>query len=116
MPKKKFKSKRMCDIKSGCKEIGNQYIFLVTIIAAIIAQEIDDNDDLDNLAGFLIVLGEQLAFASSIRDSCEENLSEESENIIDPELSIESDLYRSKLHNKKVVRKVKRKVKRNSSR
>ena len=95
MPKNKFRSKRMCDIKSGCKEIGNQYIFLVTIIAAIIAQEIDDNDDLDNLAGFLIVLGEQLAFASSIRDTCEANADEESQNIIDPELSIESDLYSS---------------------
>jgi len=111
MSRNNFRNKRMCDIKSTCKEIGNQYIFLVTIIAAIIAQEIDDNDDLDNLAGFLIVLGEQLAFASSIRDSCEENLSEESENIIDPELSIESDLSRSKSHNKKVVKKVKRKVK-----
>ena len=77
MPKNKFLSKRMCDIKSTCKEIGNQYIFLVTIIAAIIAQEIDDNDDLDNLAGFLIVLGEQLAFASSIRDTCEANAGEE---------------------------------------
>ena len=28
----------------------------------------------------------------------------------------ESDLYRSKLHNKKVVKKVRKKVKRNSSR
>ena len=111
MPKNKFRSKRMCDIKSGCKEIGNQYIFLVTIIAAIIAQEIDDNDDLDNLAGFLIVLGEQLASISSIRDSCEANINEESQNIIDPELSIESDLCRSKSLNKKVIKKVKRKVK-----
>ena len=64
MPKNKFRTKRICDVKNGCKEISNQYIFLVTIIAAIISQEIDDNDDLDNLAGFLIVLGEQLAFAS----------------------------------------------------
>ena len=111
MPKKKFKSKRICDIKSGCKEIGNQYIFLVTIIAAIIAQEIDDNDDLDNLAGFLIVLGEQLAFISSIRDSCEANIGEEGTNIIDPELSICKDLYKSKFPKKKVVKKVRRKVK-----
>ena len=111
MPKKKFRSKRMCDIKSGCKEIGNQYIFLVTIIAAIISQEIDDNDDLDNLAGFLIVLGEQLAFASSIRDTCEANAGEEPQNIIDPEVSMASDLYRSKAPKKKVVKKVKRKVK-----
>ena len=29
MPKNKFLSKRMCDKKSTCKEIGNQYIFLV---------------------------------------------------------------------------------------
>ena len=110
MPKKKFRSKRMCDIKSGCKEIGNQYIFLVTIIAAIIAQEIDDNDELDNVAGFLIVLGEQLALASSIRDTCEANAGEEPQNIIDPEVSMASDLYRSKTPNKKVVKKVKRKV------
>ena len=48
MSRNNFRTKRMCDIKSTCKEIGNQYIFLVTIIAAIIAQEIDDNDDLDN--------------------------------------------------------------------
>ena len=114
MSRNNFRTKRMCDIKSTCKEIGNQYIFLVTIIAAIIAQEIDDNDELDNLAGFLIVLGEQLAFASSIRDTCESDLSEESQNIIDPELSIAKDFYKSKpikKPNKKVVKKVKRKVK-----
>lgn len=111
MPKSKFRTKRMCDIKSGCKEIGNQYIFLVTIIAAIIAQEIDDNDDLDNLAGFFIVLGEQLAFASSIRDTCEANVDEESQNIINPELSIDKDLYKSKAPKKKVVKRVKKKVK-----
>ena len=110
MPKKRFSNKRICDIKSGCKEIGNQYIFLVTIIAAIIAQEIDDNDDLDNLAGFLIVLGEQLAFASSIRDTCEANADEEPQNIIDPEVSMASDLYYAKTPKKKVVKKVKRKV------
>ena len=114
MSRNNFRTKRMCDIKSTCKEIGNQYIFLVTIIAAIIAQEIDDNDDLDNLAGFLIVLGEQLAFASSIRDTCEADLGEELQNIIDPELSIAKDLYKFKSINnskKKVVKKVKRKVK-----
>ena len=112
MPKNKFLSKRMCDIKSTCKEIGNQYIFLVTIIA----QEIDDNDDLDNLAGFLIVLGEQLAFASSIRDTCEANAGEEPQNVINPELSIDKDLYKSKAPKKKIVKKVKRKVKKSSSR
>nr|WP_317333086.1 hypothetical protein [uncultured Romboutsia sp.] len=111
MPKNKFRTKRMCDIKSGCKEIGNQYIFLVTIIAAIIAQEIDDNDDLDNLAGFFIVLGEQLAFASSIRDTCESEASDESQNIINPELSVAKDLYRSNIPKEKMVKKVKRKVK-----
>ena len=114
MSRNNFRTKRMCDIKSTCKEIGNQYIFLVTIIAAIIAQEIDDNDDLDNLAGFLIVLGEQLAFASSIRDTCESDLGEELQNIIDPELSIAKDLYKSKSINNsknKLVKKVKRKVK-----
>ena len=107
MPKNKFRSKRMCDIKSTCKEIGNQYIFLVTIIAAIIAQEIDDNDD---------VLGEQLAFASSIRDTCEANAGEEPQNVINPELSIDKDLYKSKTPKKKIVKKVKRKVKKSSSR
>lgn len=111
MPKNKFRTKRMCDIKSGCKEIGNQYIFLVTIIAAIIAQEVDDNDELDNLAGFLIVLGEQLAFASSIRDTCEANAGEEAQNIVNPELSIDKDLCKSKVPKKKIVKKVKRKVK-----
>jgi len=111
MPKNKLRNRKMCDIKSVCKEVGNQYIFLVTIIAAIIAQEIDDNDDLDNLAGFLIVLGEQLAFVSSIRDSCEANIGEEGTNIMDPELSICKDLYKSKVPKKKVVKKVKRKVK-----
>ena len=111
MPKNKFLSKRMCDIKSTCKEIGNQYIFLVTIIAAIIAQEIDDNDDLDNLAGFLIVLGEQLAFASSIRDTCEANAGEEPQNVINPELSIDKDLYKSKTPKKKVVKKLRERLK-----
>ncbi len=111
MPKNKFRTRKMCDIKNECKEVGNQYIFLVTIISAIIAQEVDDNDDLDNLAGFLIVLGEQLAFISSIRDSCETNASEESQNIIDPELSICKDLCKAKVPKKKVVKKVKRKVK-----
>ena len=111
MPKNKFRTKRMCDIKSGCKEIGNQYIFLVTIIASIIAQEIDDNVELDNLAGFLIVLGEQLAFASAIRETCESNLDKENQDIINPELSIDKDNSLSTPSKKRVIKKVKRKVK-----
>lgn len=115
MSKNKSHTKRMCDIKASCKEVGNQYIFLVTIIAAIIAQEIDDNDDLDNLAGFFISLGEQLAFASSIRDTCEANAGEVPQDIINPELSIDKDSHHCQYHKKKVVKKVKRKIKRNSS-
>lgn len=107
MPKNKFRIKRICDVKNGCKEISNQYIFLVTIIAAIISQEIDDNDDLDNLAGFLIVLGEQLAFASSIRETCESNLDKENQ-YINPELSIDKDLSQSKVYKKKIIKKVKK--------
>lgn len=108
---KKIKSKRICDRKRGCKEIANQYIFFVTLIASTISQEIDDNDDLDNLAGFLIVLGEQLAFLASIRDGCAESENDESQDIIDPELSIESDLCQGKYPSKKVVKKVRKKVK-----
>ena len=107
MPKNKFRTKRICDVKNGCKEISNQYIFLVTIIAAIISQEIDDNDDVDNLAGFLIVLGEQLAFASSIRETCESNLDKEN-RYINPELSIDKDLSQSKVYKKKIIKKVKK--------
>ena len=107
MPKNKFRTKRICDVKNGCKEISNQYIFLVTIIAAIISQEIDDNDDLDNLAGFLIVLGEQLAFASSIRETCESNLDKENQ-YINPELYIDKDLSQSKVYKKKIIKKVKK--------
>lgn len=57
------------------------------------------------------------AFASSIRDTCEANAGEEPQNVINPELSIDKDLYKSKTPKKKVVKKVKRKgLKRSSSR
>ena len=65
---------------------------------------------------FRSVLGEQLAFASSIRDTCEANAGEEPQNVINPELSIDKDLYKSKAPKKKIVKKVKRKVKKSSSR
>ena len=109
---RKIKSKRVLKQNIDCKEVASQYIFFVTILASIISQEIDDNDDLDNLAGFLLVLGEQLAFLASIRDGCSESLNNKSSDIIDPELSIDSDTKSSK----KVVKRVRKKVRKNSSR
>ena len=107
---RKIKTKRVCNKNIDCKEVANQYIFFVTLIASIISQEIDSNDDLDDLAGFLIVLGEQLAFIASIRDGCAESTNNESSDITDPELSVESDLS-SNILSKKIVKKVRRKRK-----
>ena len=107
---RKIKTKRVCNKNIDCKEVANQYIFFVTLIASIISQEIDNNDDLDDLAGFLIVLGEQLAFLASIRDGCTQSTNNESSDIIDPELSIESELS-SNILPKKIVKRVRRKRK-----
>ncbi|MEG1410695.1 MAG: hypothetical protein RSD36_12730 [Terrisporobacter sp.] len=66
----------------GCKGLADQYMTMVTIYAAIINQEFDNADDLEIFAEFLVALGEQLAFAASIRGSCEEN-SEETDFEVD---------------------------------
>lgn len=70
-----------------CNSIANQYIIMVSIFAAIISQELGDDEALGILGSFLISLGEEVALASEVRIACkaklenESNLPEESEDV-----------------------------------
>lgn len=75
------------DSRNHCNSIANQYIVLTSIFAAIISQEIENDEDLGILGSFLIALGEEVSLASEIRIACKaklENntsLSEETEDV-----------------------------------
>jgi hypothetical protein len=90
----------------ACNTFANQYMILVAIFASIIAQEIDDDEDLGILGSFLVALGEELALASEIRISCKAKL-EEKNNI---ESEILDTFERSYIKKRK---KIKRKVTKN---
>lgn len=60
-------SYNMCDTSNYCNNLANQFNFLATIYTAIISQEIEDDEVLGLLGSFLIVLGEQVSFASETR-------------------------------------------------
>ena len=72
MSKKKY--------KNCCKGVADQYLTLVTIYAAIINQQFDNADELED---FLIALGEELSLAASVRGMCEEGVGEDFEVDVD---------------------------------
>ncbi|MGX4599921.1 hypothetical protein [Faecalimicrobium sp. JNUCC 81] len=93
------------DIEKCCNGLANQYLVLVTIFAAIISQEIENDEDLGILGSFLVSLGEELALSSEIRIACREKL--ENQNSSD---EIVEDVFdRCSSNPKKKVKKIKRK-------
>lgn len=89
---------------SNCNAYANQYMILVAIFASIIAEEIENDEDLGILGSFLVALGEELALASEIRIACKERFEEESE----AEFEIEDVFDRNYISNdnKKVRKKI----------
>ena len=85
-----------------CNSIANQYIIMVSIFAAIISQEIENDEELGILGSFLISLGEEIALASEVRIACKAKL----EN--DTTLSeVTEDVFvRSPSKNKRLKRRV----------
>ena len=92
-----------CDINQYCNNLANQYIFLVSIYAAIISQEIESDEDLGILGSFLVALGEELSLASEIRIACKAEFEEEAS---EPE-EIE-DVFDRGIPTKKYLKKIKR--------
>lgn len=101
---KSYPSRSSCDTVNYCNSVANQYIIMVSIFAAIISQEIENDEELGILGGFLIALGEEVALASEVRIACkaklenETNIPEETEDIF-----IRSSTSRNKV--KRVRRK-----------
>lgn len=60
---------------------------MVSVFAAIISQQIEDDEELGILGGFLIALGEEVALASEVRIACkaklenETNIAEETKDV-----------------------------------
>lgn len=65
------------DVNSHCNNLANQYLILVTIFAAIISQEIENDEDLGILGSFLISLGEEISLASETRIACKAKFEDE---------------------------------------
>ncbi len=114
MPKKRVVH-RNCNINQYCLNLSNQYLILVTIFAAIISQEIENDEDLGILGSFLVALGEEISLSSETRIACKsrfeenENYSEEVvEDIFDR--SVPNKL-KTKISTKKIkkIKKIKRK-------
>lgn len=76
MPKTNY-TYRDFDINNHCNNLANQYLILVTIFAAIISQEIENDEDLGILGSFLISLGEEISLASETRISCKAKFEDE---------------------------------------
>lgn len=122
MPKKKIVN-RNCSVDQYCLNLSNQYLALVTIFAAIISQEVENDEALGILGGFLVALGEEVELASEIRIACKSKF-EESEDNNSSEFELQSvieDVFdrsiskKSKSSNKqkkvKKIKKIKRKKK-----
>lgn len=108
------------DINSYCNNLANQYLFLATIYSAIISEEIEDDEVLGLLGSFLIVLGEQVAFASETRIFCKSQFEENgSENNIEADTNVEiEDIFDrslSKKIQKSKYRKIRRKIRKRKS-
>ncbi|MGL5379840.1 hypothetical protein [Clostridium sp.] len=108
MPKIRSLS-RNCSIDSYCNDMANSYLVLVSIISVLIAQEIENDEDLGILASFLVALGEELALASEMRIACKERFNDENAGET-------FDVFDRNIHNNsKKVKKVKRKYIRKNS-
>lgn len=99
---------RYINNKTSCSDIGSQFIFLSSIFAAIILQEIDNIDDLELLAGFLVSLADELALGIIVKSQCEAKLNEDAEQIVEIVLDKDTNNYKkSKPRYKKIRKKVK---------
>jgi hypothetical protein len=113
MPKNKSLY-RPYNIESHCNSLANQYLILVTIFAAIISQEIENDDDLGILASFLVALSDQLALASATRATCkatfedECSLPAEIEDVSDRGFPIVDSTKKARKVKRKYVKKVKK--------
>lgn len=107
MPKKKIVH-RNCNIDQYCLNLSNQYLILVTIFAAIISQEIENDEDLGILGSFLITLGEEISLSSETRIACKSRFEE---NDISSEEVIKDVFDRgipNKLKDKRTTKKIKK--------
>lgn len=119
MPKNKY-SKCNCysNINNYCNNLSNQLNFLATIYTSIISEEIEDDEVLGLLGSFLVVLGEQIGFASETRIFCKSQFEEgDSEENIEEDTNIQSeDIFdfnrcKSKTSSRRNYKKIRRKVK-----
>lgn len=101
---KYYPSRSSCDATNYCNNVANQYIIMVSIFAAIISQEIEDDEDLGILGAFLISLGEEVALASEVRIACKAKLENET-NIPEETEDIFIRSYQSKNKSKKIKRR-----------
>ncbi len=107
-------SYNMCDTSNYCNNLANQFNFLATIYTAIISQEIEDDEVLGLLGSFLIVLGEQVSFASETRIFCKSQFEEEENNLeADTNIAVEDifDRSASKSKPKSRYRKIHKRIK-----
>lgn len=96
---------RNCNIESYCNSLSNQYLVLVTIFAAIISQEIENDEDLGILGSFLVALGEEIALSSEIRIACKAKFENENTS----EGTVEDVFDRCSSNQPKKITKVKKK-------
>lgn len=99
---------RNCNIDQYCLNLSNQYLILVTIFAAIISQEIENDEDLGILGSFLITLGEEISLSSETRIACKSRFEE---NDISSEEVIKDVFDRgipNKLKDKRTTKKIKK--------
>ncbi len=110
MPKKKIVH-RNCNVDQYCLNLSNQYLVLVTIFAAIISQEIENDEELGILGGFLVALGEEIELSSEIRIACKakfEDNNEPSESGIE---NIIEDVFDRSIPNKSRAPNKQKKIK-----
>lgn len=95
-------------IVNNCNSFSNQNLILVTILAAIIGQEIENDEELALLGTFFIVLGEQLSLVSESRIVCRE-VNKELENLNDEAEVDEINEVFLRNTSRKKVKKIKKK-------
>ncbi len=113
MPKKS-KINRFCTTKDYCNDVANQYLLLVTIFAAIISNEIEDDEELGILGSFFVAVGEEIALASETRIACKAKFKDEGgeegvvENVFDRGIHTRPNKVR------KVVRRTRKRISKSS--
>lgn len=100
---------RYINNKRNCTYAGGQFIILSSIVAAIIAQEIESLEDLELLAAFLVSVADELALAIIARAQCEEKYDEQVNEIV--EIVADRDMSISNKDKQKSYRRVKNKIK-----